>query len=147
MPVYLQLKQGRYAMYLKVQAIAVYEPSTSVGLWNFQLENSMYLCTNCWLWDTIYVLSNIRTIVLKYIFKCTRIETPQPQKTEITTHAVKGAILRARVLDTQKPAPPVANQNSDTFWNNEPSFKVPDFFLSRHRLYVQCFTIEMSLIF
>ena len=51
-----------------------------------------------------------------------------PKKTEITTHAVKGAILRARVLDTQKPAPPVANQNSDTFWNNEPSFKVPDFF-------------------
>ena len=61
------------------------------------------------------ILSKIRTIVLKYLFKCTRIETPQPQKTEITTHAVKGAILRARVLDTQKPAPPVANQNSDTF--------------------------------
>ena len=35
--------------------------------------------------------------------------------TKCGTHAVKGAILRARVRDTQKPAPPVANQNSDTF--------------------------------
>ena len=61
------------------------------------------------------IFSKIRTIVLKYLFKSARVETPQPPKTEITTHAVKGAILRARVLDTQKPAPPVANQNSDTF--------------------------------
>ena len=61
------------------------------------------------------IFSKIRTIVLKYLYKSTRVETPQPPKTEITTHAVKGAILRARVLDTQKPAPPVANQNSDTF--------------------------------
>ena len=28
-------------MYLKVQAIAVYEPSTSVGFWNFQLNREL----------------------------------------------------------------------------------------------------------
>jgi len=36
---------------------------------------------------------------------------------KLYTYAAKGAIFRAKALEMQYPAPPVANQNSEVFYN------------------------------
>ena len=72
-----------------------------------------FLAFNITLASTLCTWINCENTHRKKIFYCT-VEICNVFN-NCSTHAVKGAILRARVRDTQKPAPPVANQNSDTF--------------------------------